>query len=180
MSSPSMWAGKAHTLSLREIILYGVLGALMAASQVAMAALPNIHLVAVLILLCVRMFGLRALYPVYVFVVLEGLVFGFGLWIVNYLYVWAILALMGMLLLRRQARLWAWAALAGVFGMGFGALCAIPYFFLGGWSMGFAYWVSGIPYDLIHGVSNAVLTAILLPPLSRLAAHVLPEMPWKA
>lgn len=173
-----MWAGKGARVSLREIILYGLLGALITGSQVVMAALPNVNVVTVLILLCVRMFGLRALYPVYTFVLLEGLIFGFGLWMINYLYVWAILALGGLLLMRAHAGQWAWIVLAGVFGMSFGALCAIPYFFMGGWSMGFAYWVSGIPYDLIHGVSNAVLTAALLPPLTKLAAHALPGMAW--
>ena len=50
----------------------------------------------------------------------------------------------------------------------FGALCAIPYFFIGGWQMAFSWWLSGIPYDVIHCVSNTVLTFVLLPPLRTL------------
>lgn len=166
---------KKQGISLREMVLYGLLGGLMTASQVAMSALPNIHIVGVLVLLCAQVFGLRALYPVYVFVVLEILIFGLGLWNINYLYIWAILVLIGIALKKVKAGRWGWATAAGVYGMLFGALCAIPHFFMGGWSMAFAYWISGIPYDLLHGVSNFVLTLVLLPPLSRMVRHMLPD-----
>ena len=168
-----MTLAKKPRISTRELVLYGLLGGLMTASQVAMAALPNIHIVGVLVLLCAQVFGLRALYPVYIFVTLEILIFGMGLWAINYLYVWAILVLIGVVLKKTHAGRLGWAVAAGVFGMLFGALCAIPHFFIGGWSMAFAYWISGIPYDLIHGVANFALTLILLPPLSKGARRML-------
>ena len=168
-----MTSAKKHKITLREIVLYGLLGGLMTASQVAMAALPNVHIVGVLVLLCAQVFGLRALYPVYVFVVLEILIFGMGLWNINYLYIWALLVLIGVVLNKTHAGRLGWAAAAGVYGMLFGALCAIPHYFMGGWSMAFAYWISGIPYDLLHGVSNFALTWVLLPPLSRMMRHLL-------
>lgn len=34
--------------------------------------------------------------------------------------------------------------------------------------MALSYWVAGIPFDLIHCVSNTVLVFVLLPPLVRL------------
>ena len=170
-----MTLAKKPRITTRELVLYGLLGGLMTASQVAMAALPNIHIVGVLVLLCAQLFGLRALYPVYIFVTLEILIFGMGLWAINYLYVWAILVLIGVVLKKTHAGRLGWAVAAGVFGMLFGALCAIPQYFLGGWSMVFAYWISGIPYDLIHGAANFVLTLVLLPPLSRAVRHILPE-----
>ena len=168
-------ANRNKGITLREMVLYGLLGGLMTASQVAMAAVPNVHIVGVLVLLCAQVFGLRALYPVYVFVVLEILIFGLGLWNINYLYIWAILVLIGVVLKKTHAGRLGWAMAAGVYGMLFGALCAIPHFFMGGWSMAFAYWISGIPYDLLHGVSNFVLTLVLLPPLSRMMGHILPK-----
>ena len=60
-----------------------------------------------------------------------------------------------------------WAAIAGLNGLCFGALCAIPYFFIGGWQMAFSWWVSGIPHDVIHCVSNTVLVFVFFPPLRR-------------
>lgn len=162
-----MSAGK-----LREAILLALLGALMMATQVAMAALPNIHLVAVLVILAALLFGWKALYSVYIFVLLEGMIYGFSMWFLNYLYVWTVLAVLAVLFRKNRSR-WFWAAVAGIFGLLFGALCAIPYFFIGGWAAAFSYWVAGIPFDLVHCASNAVLTAVLLMPLYRLCTRLL-------
>lgn len=164
-----MSAGK---LRLREMILLALIGAMMLATQVALAALPNIHLVAVLIILAALLFGWKALFSVYIFVLLEGLIYGFSMWFVNYLYVWTVLAAIAVLFRKNRSR-WFWAAVAGVFGLLFGALCAIPYFFVGGWAAAFSYWVAGIPFDLIHCVSNAVLTFALLMPLYHLCERLL-------
>ena len=144
----------------------------MFALQVAMSGLPNIEPVSLLVLVYAVVFGKKCLYPIYVFVVMDILFFGIQMWNINYLYVWAVLAL-AALWLRELKHPLAWAILSAVFGLLFGALCAVPHFFIGGWSMAFAYWISGIPYDLIHGVANFALTLILLPPLSKVARRML-------
>ena len=155
------------------MILLALLGAMMMATQVALSALPNIHLVAVFVILGALLFGYKCLFSVYIFVLLEGLIYGFSMWFVNYLYVWTILAIAAILLRKNESSLF-WAAVAGVFGLLFGAMCAIPYFFIGGWTAAFSYWVAGIPFDLIHCVSNAVLTFVLLEPLYKLCRKL-----WK-
>ena len=169
MNSHSMSAGNSK---LRELIMLSLLAALMFATQVALAALPNIHLVAVFVILAAMLFGWKALYSVYVFVLLEGLVYGFSMWFINYLYVWTILTAIAVLFRKNYSR-WFWAAVAGIFGLLFGALCSIPYLYIGGWAAAFAYWIGGIPFDLIHCVSNAVLTFILLMPLYKLCCKLL-------
>ena len=157
---------------LREMILLALLGAMMMATQVALAALPNIHLVAVFVILAALLFGYKSLLSVYIFVLLEGLIYGFSMWFINYLYVWTILAWIAILLRKNQSKIF-WAAVAGIFGLLFGALCAIPYWFIGGWAAAFSYWVAGIPFDLIHCVSNAALTFVLLQPLYKLCKKLL-------
>lgn len=154
-------------LSVRELVELSLMGALMVGTQVAMAALPNVNLVSVLIILTVIIYGIKAFYPVYVFVVLEGLIYGFGLWFFNYLYVWAVLVGIA-LLLRKNTNYLIWAVVAGIFGLSFGALCTIPYFFIGGPAMALSYWVSGILFDITHCISNFVLTLLLLKPLKEL------------
>lgn len=163
MSLRSMSAGNCK---LRETILLALLGALMMATQVALAALPNIHLVAVFVILAAQLFAWKSLFSVYIFVLLEGLIYGFSMWFINYLYVWAILDVVCVLLRKNKSALF-WAVVSGIFGALFGALCAIPYFFVGGWSAAFSYWVAGIPFDLIHCVSNIVIVFVLLTPLRR-------------
>ena len=158
--------------ALREMILLALFSAMMFATQVALAALPNIHLVGVFVILAAMLFGWKSLISVYIFVVLEGLVYGFSMWFVNYLYVWAILAIIVILFRNHRSPVF-WAVIAGIYGLLFGALCAIPYFFIGGWTMAFSYWIGGIPFDLIHCGSNAVLTFVLLMPLYRLCIKLI-------
>ena len=168
MNLPSMSAGKR----LREMVLLALFAAIMFATQVALAAIPNVHLVAIFVILAAMLFGWKALYAVYIFVFAEGLVYGLSMWFVNYLYVWTILTVIAVLFRNNQSR-WFWTAVAGIFGLLFGALCSIPYFIVGGWATGFSYWVAGIPFDLIHCVSNGVLTAVLLVPLYNLCRKLI-------
>ena len=158
-------------LSIRELTCLATMGALMFALKMAMAALPNIHPVAMLIILTALQFSWRALYAVGVYVLLEGLMFGFGLWWISYLYCWPLLAVLTILLRRNEGRIF-WASLAALFGLSFGALCAIPYFFIGGAGMAFSYWLSGIPFDLLHCAGNFAVTFALLPPLRRVLSRV--------
>ena len=67
-------------LRLRELCLLSLMGALMFALQVALASVPNVHMTAVLIILTAIFFGWKCLFSVAVFIMLEALVWGFGLW----------------------------------------------------------------------------------------------------
>lgn len=148
------------------------MGALMFALQVVMASLPNIHLTALLIILTACSFGWRSLYSVFLFVLLEGLIYGFGLWWVSYLYAWPLLAAAAILMRRNDSAL-IWAVVAALHGLCFGALCAIPYLFIGGVKMAFSYWISGIPFDIPHCAGNFVLTLVLYKPLSKVLTRAL-------
>ena len=143
-----------------------MLGALMFALKAAMMALPNIHPVAVFIIAGTIYFGWRMLYAVAVYVMLEGIVYGFGIWWISYLYIWPLLVCIVMLFRNNRGRLF-WAIVSAIFGLCFGAMCAVPYLFAGGWAAGFSYWVSGIPFDILHCVGNFAVTAALLPVLLR-------------
>ena len=113
-----------------------------------------------------------------VFILIEGVVYGFGLWWVMYLYAWPLLAFSARLLPRSNSA-FPYAMLSGVFGLLFGLLCSFPYFFIGlpqGVSYGlrqmFAWWIAGIPFDLVHGVSNFLIMLALFRPVSRLLARM--------
>ena len=143
------------------------MAALIFASKVALAALPNINLNSLLIILTVVFFGWKSLYTVYVYVMLEGLVFGFSIWWFGYLYVWAILVVVAMLLRKNDSAV-IWAVIAGLYGLIFGPLMYLEYFAInGGWEMFFAMWVSGTPYALAHCAGNFVFTLVLYQPLHK-------------
>ena len=158
---------KHNKLSLGETVLFGMLGALMFALQVVMAPLPNIEPVSLLVMLFAVIFGWKSLYCVYTFVAMEILFHGLGLWNINYLYIWTVLAV-AAIFLRKMEPVLAWALLSGVFGLAFGALCGIVDVFIGGFGYAAAKWVSGIPFDLLHCGGNFAIALVLWQPMRKL------------
>jgi len=154
-------------LTLRQTVLFGMLGALTFAAKVAMAGLPNIEPVSLFAMLFAVVFGKKCIYPIYTYVVMEFLFYGLHLWSVNYLYVWAILAFAAWILRKMEHPL-GWAVLSGGFGMLFGLLCAPVYLFSGGPGFAVSWWISGIPFDLAHAAGNFVIALVLFVPLRRL------------
>lgn len=150
----------------KDIALIGMMTATLEVAKTALNFLPNIELVTLLVILYSLYLGKRVFFSVYAFALIEGLLFGFGVWWVMYLYIWPALAAITLLLKNVQGRFF-WALLAAAFGLFFGFFCAIPYLFIGGPSMAFSWWIAGIPYDLIHCVSNFLVVLVLLPPLKR-------------
>lgn len=65
-----------------------------------------------------------------------------------------------------------WGLLCGFYGLIFGTLTAIPVLILSGPAATLAYIIRGIPFDLIHGVSNFLLAFLLLPTLRRILARL--------
>lgn len=148
----------------KDIVILGLMSAILIVLQVALSFLPNIEMVSLLIILYTLILGPKTIYSIYVFVIAEGLIYGFGIWWFNYLYVWLILYFIAILF-RKVTSPFYWAVISGFFGLSFGALCSIPYFITGGIPSGFAYWVNGIPFDLIHGPANFIIALILFKPL---------------
>ena len=159
-------------LTVREGCLLSLMAALMFASKLALAAIPNVHLNAVFIIVAAVFFSWRSLYTVGVYILLEGIFFGFGLWWISYLYAWPLLCVAAVLLRRCRSPL-LWAVLAGAHGLCFGALCSIPYLFIGGWTLAFSTWISGIPFDLAHCAGNFMLVLVLFNPLRKVTALLL-------
>ncbi len=159
-------------LHIKELTRLGLMVAVLEVSKLAFASLPNIELVSFWVILFTLCIGWRTLYAIYVFVLLEGVLFGIHFWWISYLYVWSILVLLTQLFRTQTAPLF-WALLSGIFGLGFGALCAIPYGVTGmlngglwnGILAGFSWWVAGIPYDLLHCAGNFILMFVLYKPM---------------
>ena len=166
---------KKKGLSLGETVLFGMLGALTFALQVVMAPLPNIEPVSLLVMLFAAVFGWKSLYCVYTFVAMEALFYGIGLWNINYLYIWTILAV-AAIMLRKMESVFGWALLSGVFGLCFGLLCGIVDVFIGGFGYAAAKWVSGIPFDLLHCGGNFAIALILWKPLRTLLLQLRGKM----
>jgi len=162
-------------LTLAQIALFGVLGAMTFGAKMVMALLPNIEPVSLLVMIYAVVFGRKCLYPIYTYVALELLCWGFGTWNVMYLYIWAVLAL-GAWLLRRVEQPLAWAVLSGAFGLLFGLLCAPVDMCIGGIGYALTKWASGILFDLYHCAGNFVMALLLFVPLRRLTEKLYARM----
>ncbi len=156
-----------HTEKIIDIVTMGLLTAILLVGQLGMSFLPNIEPVTTLIILYTLSYKKQVFPIIYAFVLLEGIIFGFNIWWVSYLYIWAVLALIVLAFQRIDSAL-LWAVISGAFGLSFGALCAIPYLISGGPAAAFAYWTNGIPFDLLHCSGNFVMTLVLYRSLSDL------------
>ena len=101
-----------HTRVLR-LVLSGLMGALLVVSKQAMSGLPNLEPVSLLIILFALELPRETPGAITVFILLQGVLYGFGLWWVMYLYVWYLLALLAWLL-RRMDNAFFWAVFSGL------------------------------------------------------------------
>ena len=154
-------------LTLRQITLFGMLGALTFGAKVCMAWLPNIEPVSLFVMLFAAVFGWKCFYPIYTYVLMEILYYGIGLWNFNYLYIWAILALAAIAMKKAQKPI-LWAILSGFFGLSFGFLCSPVYVAVGGWGYAFTAWLSGLSFDYAHAIGNFTIALVLFVPLRNL------------
>ena len=155
-------------LNVREIAVFGMLGAMMFASKKLMEFLPNIHLLGVFIIAFTVVYRLKALYPIYTYVILDGIFSGFNIWWVPYLYIWTLLWGGVMLLpkkLPRKAKPFVYIGLCGLHGFLYGVLYAPAQaiFFKLSFQATLTWIAAGLPFDIVHGISNLVCGLLICP-----------------
>jgi energy-coupling factor transport system substrate-specific component len=154
--------------NVKEIAIFGMLGALMYASKAIMELLPNIHLIGVFVIAATVVYRKKALYPIYIFIFLTGLLGGFATWWIPYLYIWAVLWGVVMLLpkdISPKHETIVYSLVCALHGFLYGTLYAPAQAILFGLDFrGMIDWIIvGLPYDLIHGVSNFFSGLLILP-----------------
>lgn len=146
-----------------------MLGTLMFCSKLLTELLPNVHLLGMFTILFTVVFRTKALIPIYVFVFLTGLYTGFAMWWWPYLYLWTVLWVITMLLPRNLPLKWQYVvypAVCGLHGLAYGILYAPAQALMFGldFNQMIAWIIAGlVPWDIIHGVSNTVAGALVVP-----------------
>ena len=158
-------------LTIREIAIFGMLGSIMYASKFVMGLFPNVHLLGVFTVAFTVVYRKKALYPIYTYVILNGIFCGFATWWIPYLYVWTILWGAVMLLPRnmpKKIRPFVYMAVCAAHGFLFGTLYAPAQALLFGLSFrGMIAWIAaGLPWDFIHGISNFLCGILIMPIIS--------------
>jgi energy-coupling factor transport system substrate-specific component len=161
-------ARRKAILTIREIAIFAMLGALMMVCDLIMNLLPNVHLGGVLIVVFTVVYRWKALYPIYVYVFLIGLFEGATLW-ATYCYVWAILWFMVMLLPRKMPPWLAsvvYSIVCALHGFAFGFLWIPSQMVLMSFTFEQAliWWKFGFfTADIPHGIGNRVGSTFILP-----------------
>ena len=155
-------------LTVREMTVFSMLGAILFCSKLLMEWAPNIHFIAAFIIAFTLVYRKKALIPIYIFVLLTGVYGGFNVWWVPYIYIWLPLWGITMLLPRRMPK-WLAAAcymlLGGLHGIAYGILYAPAQalFFKMDLTTTLAWIASGLVFDILHSAGNFAACALVLP-----------------
>ena len=155
-------------LKVKEVALFSVLGTILFISKVIMEAFPNIHLLATLIVVYTLVFRVKALVPIYIYVFLNGVFAGFAPWWIPYLYIWTVLWAATLLVPKKlplKLKVLISVGISFLHGLLFGTLYAPAQAIMYGlnFKATIAWIIAGLPFDLIHGVSNLICGVLILP-----------------
>ncbi len=155
-------------LTTREVAVFAMLGSIMYASKMLMEIAPNVHLLGTFVIAFTIVYGKKALYPIYVFVLLTGVYAGFATWWIPYLYLWTVLWGVTMLLPKNmppKIKPFVYMSVCAMHGFLYGILYAPAQAFFFGLNLeGTIAWImAGLPWDFVHGVSNFFCGMLILP-----------------
>lgn len=158
-------------LTVREVTIFAMLGGVMYASKLIMEFAPNVHLLGVFTIAFTVVYRKKALYPIYTFVLLNGMFSGFATWWIPYLYLWTVLWGVVMILPRnmsKKVQTIVYMIVCALHGFLFGTLYAPAQAILYGLDLkGMVAWiVAGLPWDFVHGVSNFFCGILVMPIVS--------------
>lgn len=145
-----------------------MLGALMFVSKMLMELAPNIHLLGMFIVAFTVVFRAKALYPIYIYVFLDGIFHGFDIWWFPYLYIWAMLWGAVMLLPKNMPKgvcAVVYPIVCSLHGFLFGILYAPAQMIMFSLSPSeLLTWIAaGAVFDITHGISNLFMGLFIVP-----------------
>lgn len=152
----------------KEIVVFSMLGAVMFCSKIIMEFLPNVHLLGMFTMVYTIVYRRKALFPIYVYVLLNGIFAGFSMWWIPYLYIWTILWAVTMLLPRKmsvKAAAIVYPLICGLHGLCFGIMYAPAQALMFGFNFEqmIAWIIAGIPWDVVQGIGNFAAGFLIIP-----------------
>lgn len=150
------------TISLVRIAF---LATILIVSKELLSFLPNIELVSLLVIIYSKLLVKEDSYLVVVlFVLVQGVLYGFGDWMIGYFISWPLLVFLTRLLKNHLNTYLRIAIFSGIFGLCFGIFFTLPYLMV---SLNYAvgYYIKGIFFDGIHAIGNFIIAVLLYDPL---------------
>lgn len=153
-------------IKTKDIVLIGIMLAVIETVKFSLSFIAGVEMVTLLFILYTLFFREKMVYFLPAFCLLEGVLYGFGLWWFMYLYIWAILVVI-VYLFRKKQSVWFWSTISGLFGLSFGLLCSPVYIVTSGIDFAISWWIAGLPVDILHGIFNFIICLVLFKPLNR-------------
>lgn len=155
-------------LTASETAVFAMLGAVMFCSKIIMEVLPNIHILGMLTMVYTLVYRKKALFPIYVYVLLNGIFSGFATWWIPYLYIWTILWGVTMMLPKRMPVTVAsvvYPLVCCLHGLSFGILYAPAQALMYGlnFEQMIAWIIAGSPFDILHAAGDFAAGLLILP-----------------
>ena len=148
----------------KAVALVGIMAATVECAKLLLAALPNIEVVTLLLALYGYVFGFLGVVAAIVFVCIEPIIYGFGLWTVSYFLYWPFVALLFWIIKgTRIKNRFVFTAVALVMTAWFGVLTSLVDIglFTGNfdnfWKRFCIYYLRGVPFYISQLACNAVL-----------------------
>ena len=170
---------------VKRIAIVGIMAATVECAKLALAALPNIEVVSLLLAVYGFVFGDLGILAAFVFCAIEPMIWGFGPWVISYFLYWPLIPFVFSLLSKRKGEKnlsevkktikIPLVPTATIFAMTlwFGILTSLVDvgLFTGNfdrffWRFG-VYYIRGIAFYIMHVVSNVIIFAFSFEPLSR-------------
>lgn len=159
-----------HIQKLVRLLIIALYSALVFALKEALAILPNIEVVTFLLSFAALIFPLTMSISIpLIFNLCEILLRGFTTWVILYFIAWPLLIILIWSFKKLiKKHWWLFVILNSLWGFSFGTLDALIHLALYGKSAFLMYWINGLAFDAIHGVSNAVVAGVLYKPIMHL------------
>lgn len=150
------------------MILFAMFGCLMFVSKLAMEGVPNIHPLAMFVITLTVTYRVKALIPIYIYVIINGIYAGFSMWWIPYTYIWAVYWAITMLIpknISKKIKAIIYPILCALYGLAFGTLYAPAQAIMFGFSFSTTVkWiVAGLPFDALHCLGNLFMGLLILP-----------------
>lgn len=156
-------------IQARDVALIALISATATTGKLILSFLPNVEVVTLIFMVYTTSIGIKKTLPAAViFSTTEVLIYGLSTWLMGYYIIWPLLIIIVHYLNKSLKSEYIYALIAGLFGLSYGLIFAAVESVFYGYMYGLTYWIRGLPYDIVHGISNFVIVLVLFKPLTKL------------
>ncbi len=166
-------------MKTKDLVLIPLLAATLTVGKTALAFLPNVEIVTLLLALYGYLFKWRGVAAAYIFVIVEMFIWGVAPWVISYFLYWPLVAAVFWVLVKAGVKnRFVLSGTAVVLTIFFGVLTS--FVDIGLFSLNFdkffyrfsVYYLRGISFYLTQIICNAVLFVLTFPVLSKFLRKV--------